>query len=153
MYEMVTGQWPFSGDTPFAVAVKRLTEPAPSPRTQVPDLDRRWEAVILRCLAREPEERFEKASEVAAALRAQVPVTLPHVLAGRRRKRRLTLAVAAGLLFAIMAAGATKLGWVNQLARRIRNAGSTLELAGPVKPRKSVAILGFKNLSGRADQA
>ena len=52
MYEMVAGQPPFSGDTPFAVAVQRLQRPAASPRSFVPDLDATWEAVILRCLER-----------------------------------------------------------------------------------------------------
>jgi hypothetical protein len=40
MYEMVAGQPPFAGDTPFAVAVQRLQRPAASPRTFVPDLER-----------------------------------------------------------------------------------------------------------------
>src|SRR5262249_50213066 len=46
----------------------RLQEAPPSPRTHVPDLDPRWEAVILRCLARRPEDRFATAGEVVAAL-------------------------------------------------------------------------------------
>ena len=39
LYEMVTGTRPFMGDTPIKIAVKRLQEPPPSPRTHVPDLD------------------------------------------------------------------------------------------------------------------
>lgn len=153
MYEMVTGHWPFAGDTPFAVAVKRLTEPAPSPRTHVPDLDPKWEAAILRCLAREPEQRFENVSHVVAALHAETPVTLPDVLARRRRRKRTVLVIAGGLLVALVTAGLARHSWVDQLLRRVRSAGTTLELVGPVKARRSVAILGFKNLSGRADQA
>ena len=68
MYEMVAGQPPFSGDTPFAVAVQRLQRPAASPRSFVPDLDATWEAVILRCLERRPDDRFASTADVVSAL-------------------------------------------------------------------------------------
>jgi serine/threonine protein kinase/CheY-like chemotaxis protein/predicted ATPase len=68
LYEMVTGVWPFVGETPLKMATKRLHEPAPSPRVHVPDLDPLWEATILRCLARRPEDRFASAGEVVSAL-------------------------------------------------------------------------------------
>ena len=68
LYEMVTGVCPFTGETPIKVAVKRLTEPPPSPRVHVPNVDPVWETTILRCLARRPEDRFATADEVVAAL-------------------------------------------------------------------------------------
>ena len=68
LYEMVTGQVPFTGDSPIEAARRRLEEEPPSPQHVVPDLDDRWEAVILRCLAREPRRRFGRAEEVAEAL-------------------------------------------------------------------------------------
>jgi DNA-binding response OmpR family regulator/TolB-like protein/Tfp pilus assembly protein PilF len=68
LYEMVTGVWPFLGETPLKIAVKRLTEPPPSPRVHVADVDPLWEATILRCLARLPEHRFATTGDVVAAL-------------------------------------------------------------------------------------
>ena len=68
LYEMVTGAWPFRGDTAIETAIKRLREPPPSPRVHVPELDAAWEAAILRCLGRRPEDRFASAGEVAEAL-------------------------------------------------------------------------------------
>jgi serine/threonine protein kinase/DNA-binding NarL/FixJ family response regulator/tetratricopeptide (TPR) repeat protein len=68
MYEMLTGVRPFVADTPLRTAIKRLQEPPPPPRVHVPDVDARWEATILRCLARRPEERFASVEDVAAAL-------------------------------------------------------------------------------------
>ena len=68
LYEMVTGTLPFVGETPLKMAVKRLNEPPPSPRVHVPGIDPLWEATILRCLARRPEERFASAGEVVSAL-------------------------------------------------------------------------------------
>ncbi|OJH38040.1 serine/threonine-protein kinase [Cystobacter ferrugineus] len=69
LFEMVTGQMPFQGNTPMIVAVKRLFEPPPSPRHLVPGLSAAWEAALLRGLARQPDERFTTAGEFVEALR------------------------------------------------------------------------------------
>ena len=68
MYEIVTGRRPFHGDTPLARATLRISQPPPSPRQFVPNLDLRWEAVILKCLARMPSARFVSASAAVEAL-------------------------------------------------------------------------------------
>ena len=83
MYEMVTGVLPFTGESAWIVATKRLREPPPSPRAHVPDLDRRWEAAILRCLERNPAARFQNAGEIGAALRGE---SAPEVLGQRTIK-------------------------------------------------------------------
>jgi serine/threonine protein kinase/predicted ATPase/Flp pilus assembly protein TadD len=74
LYEMLTGERPFAGGSAMDVAKRRLVEEPPRPRSVVPELDERWEAVILRCLAREPSRRFGRAEDVAEALAGQVPV-------------------------------------------------------------------------------
>ena len=71
IYEMVTGTVPFVSDTAAKTAALRLTEPPPPPHLHSPGLDPRWEAAILRCLARDPGQRFGSALEVAAALREE----------------------------------------------------------------------------------
>ena len=68
MYEMVTGTLPFDGDSPWIVATKRLLEAPPSPRSRIANLDRNWEAAILRCLERNPAARFQSAIDVYHAL-------------------------------------------------------------------------------------
>ncbi len=70
LYEMATGTVPFVGDSVLATAVKRLKELPVSPRVHAPHLDPRWEAAILRCLARDPADRFASALDVLAALTA-----------------------------------------------------------------------------------
>jgi predicted ATPase/Tfp pilus assembly protein PilF len=88
LYEMVTGAVPFTGDSAIQIAERRLAEDPPSPRHFLPDLDSRWEAVILRCIARDPHDRFARAEEVADALAGRGPVGSPHSLdfiAGRTR--------------------------------------------------------------------
>jgi eukaryotic-like serine/threonine-protein kinase len=70
MYQMVTGVRPFEDDTPNCIATRRLSDRIPSPRNVAPDLDRVWEAVILKCLDRDPSRRFQVAGQVLNALRS-----------------------------------------------------------------------------------
>jgi formylglycine-generating enzyme required for sulfatase activity/tRNA A-37 threonylcarbamoyl transferase component Bud32/dienelactone hydrolase len=90
MYEMVTGELPFTGETPLATAAKRIQEAPRPPETLLPGLDPRWSQVILRCLAREPERRFRSAEELRAALLA--PTRHPVRRAGLIAAGTLTLA-------------------------------------------------------------
>ena len=68
LYESLTGARPFGGTTPSEI-VDALKECAPrSPVVLRPDLDPRLAEIILRALARRPEDRFESAEAMAAAL-------------------------------------------------------------------------------------
>ncbi|MBV9497199.1 MAG: protein kinase [Acidobacteria bacterium] len=145
LFEMVTRRLPFAGTTPLAVALQRLQEPATSPRKWVPDLDARWEAVILRCLERDPSKRFDSAGAVVAALEAKSP--LPHV---RRRGAR----VAGATIVVIAALGGVALPF---LLRR-HNAPAVIQPKAPVAAtpavaRRTVAVLGFRSLSSRPEDA
>ena len=68
LYEMLTGKVPFSGDTPVEIAMKHLSqvpEPPSKLRDGVPhDLD----AVVMRALAKDPEQRYATAEEMDADL-------------------------------------------------------------------------------------
>ncbi len=68
LYEMVTGRVPFEGDTPLSIAVKHKVEAPLSPRRlneQIPeDLSR----IILRCLEKSPEGRYQTADQLLAEL-------------------------------------------------------------------------------------
>ncbi|NOR52877.1 MAG: tetratricopeptide repeat protein, partial [Candidatus Aminicenantes bacterium] len=68
LYEMVTGRVPFEGDTPFTIGVKHKSEHPKNPRelnTQIPeDLSK----VILRCLEKDKENRFQSAGELRSEL-------------------------------------------------------------------------------------
>ncbi len=58
-YEMITGRATFSGDTIVAIAMKQVTEAPGSPRDLVPTIPRQIEAVILKCLEKDPSRRFQ----------------------------------------------------------------------------------------------
>ncbi len=72
LYEMVTGRAPYEAETPLAVVLKHITEPLPLPRSVRPDLPEDVERVILRALAKEPDDRFQTAGEMVRELDAAV---------------------------------------------------------------------------------
>lgn len=76
LYEMVTGQVPFSGESPIAIALKHLQEPVTPPSEINPDVPAELEHVIMRALTKEPAERYGSALEVLEDLR-KVPGTVP----------------------------------------------------------------------------
>lgn len=65
LYEAVTGQLPFGGSTPFGISAAILHElPGPLPSSVPPGLS----AVIMRCLAKDLKDRFQRASEIRSTL-------------------------------------------------------------------------------------
>ena len=70
LYEMLVGQVPFTDPSTPAVLIKHVNEPAPPPSGRRPDLaiPPGLEAMALRCLEKDPAQRFQTAEEFAAAL-------------------------------------------------------------------------------------
>ena len=113
LYEMLCGAPPFVGDTELSTAVARLTAAPGSLRDRRADVPRSLEAVVLRCLARDPAARFRSAEELRASLLAvdsdNDEVTPPAgttLAAAPTRRRRPGALVAAGATLVIMAAAA-----------------------------------------------
>ncbi|MDQ6660648.1 MAG: serine/threonine protein kinase, partial [Chloroflexota bacterium] len=69
LYQMVTGVTPFEGANTMQIAAKHIQTPPPSPRMQRMDLPIAAEQVILRTLAKRPDERYGRAQELAQAFR------------------------------------------------------------------------------------
>ena len=75
MYEAATGRVPFDGDNAVTVAMKQVTE-QPVPPSQInPNVDPQLEAIILKCMQKDPKDRFQTADELYH--------TLHDYLAGR----------------------------------------------------------------------
>jgi tetratricopeptide (TPR) repeat protein len=70
LYELLAGRRPFEGDNPLAVISQHIHAPVVPPRTWRADLPPELEAVILRLLAKLPEDRYASAREAGAALAA-----------------------------------------------------------------------------------
>ncbi|MDC0721936.1 serine/threonine-protein kinase [Nannocystis bainbridge] len=77
LFEMLTGTLPFAGEarasgpvSPLTVALARLTQPPPDPRTIREDVPPLLGELVLQCMAQEPDERPAGAVQVAERLRA-----------------------------------------------------------------------------------
>jgi eukaryotic-like serine/threonine-protein kinase len=143
LYELLTGELPYSADNFMAVAVRHLQDPVPSVRQRRPDVPQRVDEVVARALAKRPEDRFPTMEAMMAALEAALaeeatdgeideeatgelpPISRPPRPA-RTRPRRIAPLWAALL---VVAAGALALGLI--LANR--DDGSGAAAVGNVK--------------------
>lgn len=77
LYEMTTGRVPFDADTPLAVIFKHISDPLPLPRYVNPRVPEEVEGVILKAMAKEPDERYQTVEEMARALASAIAVSGP----------------------------------------------------------------------------
>src|SRR3954452_19066365 len=68
LYEMLTGEVPFTGDSPVEIAMKHLSATPPPLRDKRPELPTALEMVVLRALAKDPAARYQTADEMDADL-------------------------------------------------------------------------------------
>ena len=90
LYEMITGGLPFKGHTGYELSATILSQPPPVLPTQVPAGLR---STIQRCLAKNPQERYQHAGEVAAALEAASSSPPTPAVRPRRRKAEAPAAI------------------------------------------------------------
>ena len=64
LYEMLTGQVPFHGDSAVTVALKHVNELPPEPAELVPDLPYALNQIVLKALAKDPDRRYQDADRV-----------------------------------------------------------------------------------------
>ena len=67
-FQMLTGQAPFRGNNPYVVLEQHVSEPPRPPSSLAPDLPPEAEAIVLRCLEKAPENRFQSMAELAEVL-------------------------------------------------------------------------------------
>jgi serine/threonine protein kinase len=70
LYKAATGEVPFSSSDWFELARMHVEDPPPSLRRKRPDLSKRFERVVLKCLAKHPDDRYASADELLADLDA-----------------------------------------------------------------------------------
>ncbi len=99
LFEMIIGRVPFNADTPFATVHDHIYTPLPLPSTINPDIDPAVERMLLKALAKEPDDRFATAADllqtlettltpqIAAGSTINIPDVTPTTLSGRPKKR------------------------------------------------------------------
>ncbi|MEA2573134.1 MAG: eukaryotic-like serine/threonine-protein kinase, partial [Chloroflexia bacterium] len=70
LYEMLTGRLPFESENIMGLAYKHISEEAPSVRNLNPSVPPRLDAIILKSMSKDPQQRFGSAAEMEKALRA-----------------------------------------------------------------------------------
>jgi serine/threonine protein kinase len=99
LFEMLTGELPWVGDSPWTTAALRLTQRAPPPSRLRPGLSPRIDAFVLKCLNRQPADRFKDAREALIAFEELLGPS------PRRTRRWVVAAGAAGLAGVLLALG------------------------------------------------
>ncbi len=69
LYEMITGRLPFEGDTPLNIALKHKTEEPLEPRKFNAQIPENLSRVILRCMEKDREKRYQRVEELLSELR------------------------------------------------------------------------------------
>lgn len=64
MYELLTGQLPFDGESPVAIALKQMQAEAKRPREINPDIPEGLEEIVMRAMQKDPDLRYQSASEM-----------------------------------------------------------------------------------------
>jgi serine/threonine protein kinase/Tfp pilus assembly protein PilF len=135
LYEMLAGRRPFEGATMSDVIAAVLTrEPEPLSRHNK-EIEPGLEQVVLKCLAKDPEKRFQTASELVAALKTATKRTTSDEWRSAF-KSRLVWAVSALVVLLIAAFAYWKLQ----------------PTSPPEKQIRSLAVLPLENLSGDQSQ-
>jgi beta-lactam-binding protein with PASTA domain/predicted Ser/Thr protein kinase len=68
LYELLTGKLPFTGETPLEIAMKHLSEVPKPPSSVRPEVPDDLDMIVLRALAKDPEDRFQTAEEMEREL-------------------------------------------------------------------------------------
>jgi len=84
-YQLLTGTLPFDGPTAFVIRDKHLNKIPPTPRDVNPGVPLEDSTIVMKCLEKDPHNRYQDATELSEALAASRPttktVTLPHLRA------------------------------------------------------------------------
>jgi serine/threonine protein kinase len=100
LYECLTGEPPFTGDSPLAVAWAHLEEEPPSASANKPDLPDAIDAVIRKALAKSPDDRYPTCAALVADAEAALGLRQLPIF----RRRRLLLLVGTAILALVAAA-------------------------------------------------
>src|ERR1700686_498032 len=76
LFELLTGSVPFRGSNPFAILSRHISDPVPSLKQNRPDLSPAIEFVVKKALAKNPQDRYQNATEMAADLQAAISPAL-----------------------------------------------------------------------------
>lgn len=154
LYEIATGQAPFTGPSPVSVAYQHVTEPVRPPSEINPDIDVGLETVILKALAKDPADRYQSASEMRQDLerivRGETPLASPINDAATMLFETAPAAGATGLLPPeALPAPSRSRTWIGALIGLLVFAGAAILLFMILRPAATVATVTIPEVSGQ----
>ncbi|MDQ3965389.1 MAG: protein kinase [Actinomycetota bacterium] len=140
LYEMLTGELPYSAENPVALSMKHVNEPPRSPRKVNPEIPEALDALTVELLAKNPEDRYASAAELIDDLE-RVRSGLPPAAAQKTEKTTAPLPLTPG--------GQTKGTTVQPpVAAPIRTPGRDGRRRGRLFPALAALLLGLALLGG-----
>jgi len=85
LYEMLTGQVPFTGDSPISVALKHIQEKADKPSRLNEKIPDDIDDIVMKALAKEPQKRFKNAAE----MRKQLTIALKNLTNRKKKEKKI----------------------------------------------------------------
>src|SRR6266568_465817 len=92
LFELLTGNVPYTGPNPFAVMARKMRDPLPSINDMRSDISPAIEAVVTKALAMNPADRYQSASAMADDLRTAIDSGSPLRISGDGNNSDLTVA-------------------------------------------------------------
>jgi eukaryotic-like serine/threonine-protein kinase len=149
LYETVTGNVPFTGESTLQVMYQRLRDDPVNPKVLHPELPNHLVRIILRCLERDPERRYQSAQEILDDLDASgAHLSLRNLAVSIRHPKRKSVWAIAALAVLALVVSITVPRIRNFFLHRGATAGSTRGSPGiPALARgKYIAVLPFRVL-------
>lgn len=152
LYEMTAGRVPFEGETLLSIAMKHKTETPQDPRNFSPQLPEAFSRVILRCLEKDKEKRYQNAEELLAELNRiekELPTTEKILLKkteSRQPRKQFQFLSASGIVLLIIALAIAGY-FFSKISKK-----SKPEAIGQQERRKMIVVLPFENLGPPADE-
>jgi len=143
LYEMATGDAPFAGDSTMQVMYQHVTQKPKDPKLANPDLPEYLSRIILKCLEKNPELRYQHAREILQDLEATtLPTRAVRLRMAETSYPKWLLASMAGLLLLVAVTFAIP-SWRNAILGRLERAPTA---TASLPPPTYLAVLPFKVL-------
>jgi tetratricopeptide (TPR) repeat protein len=148
IFDMLTGRIPFEGDSTMSIALKHKTDSPPDPMTLNPQIPENFNRLILKCLEKEREERYQNVEEILGDLE-KIEKGLPIVEKKETKRKPLTareITVTIGMKRLVIPVVAVVV--IATIAIVIWQALSKNQIISIPEGKPSLAVMYFENNTG-----